>query len=239
MDDTTRAGAVLEEFTLAAREAFADDLVSVVLFGSGAEGALRAASDLNVLVVLRRFDPKKASALAGPLRAGQAAARLRAMFLLEDEIPDATRAFAVKFADILRRHRVLFGSDPFAGTTVPRHDLVLRLRQSLLNLTLRLREAWTAQEGYPEQTTKTIADTAGPLRAAAASLLALEGHEAPSPKEALKRVAEDVRGDPAAALDSISAAREHRPLGPGEAERTLLFMIDLGLTMRERAARLS
>lgn len=33
---------VLDDFVAAAREAFADDLVSIVLFGSAAEGALRA-----------------------------------------------------------------------------------------------------------------------------------------------------------------------------------------------------
>src|SRR5206468_2852875 len=36
---------VLDDFVAAARDAFADDLVAIVLFGSAAEGALRATSD--------------------------------------------------------------------------------------------------------------------------------------------------------------------------------------------------
>ena len=38
---------VLDDFVAAAREAFGDDLVSIVLFGSAAEGALRATSDVS------------------------------------------------------------------------------------------------------------------------------------------------------------------------------------------------
>jgi predicted nucleotidyltransferase len=49
----------LSEFTAAAQEAFAEDLSSVVLFGSAAEGRLRATSAVNVVLVLRRVDPKK------------------------------------------------------------------------------------------------------------------------------------------------------------------------------------
>jgi len=48
----------LTDFTAAARQAFAADLLSIVLFGSAAEGRLRQASDVNVVVVLRRDDPK-------------------------------------------------------------------------------------------------------------------------------------------------------------------------------------
>jgi predicted nucleotidyltransferase len=36
---------------------FADDLLSVVLFGSTAEGRTRQTADVNVVVVLRAVDP--------------------------------------------------------------------------------------------------------------------------------------------------------------------------------------
>jgi hypothetical protein len=48
----------LSEFTAAAQGAIAADLLSVVLFGSAAEGRPRATSDVNVALVLRRVDPK-------------------------------------------------------------------------------------------------------------------------------------------------------------------------------------
>src|SRR5437867_3252548 len=125
---------VLSDFVDAAREAFDDDLLSVILYGSAAEGALRLTSDVNVILVLRAFDRTKADRLHGPLQVAQAAIRLAAMFLLQDEIVAAARAFAQKFADILRRRRVLFGEDSFLGLAIPRSALVVRLDQVLLNL---------------------------------------------------------------------------------------------------------
>src|SRR3954465_8413456 len=129
-------------FTGAAKQAFGPNLVSVVLFGSGAEQNLRATSDVNILLVLRRFDQAEADQLPEPLRFAHAAVELNAMFLLEREVPAAMEAFAVKFADILHRHRVLQGSDPFADVAVPDAALLRRLKQVLLNQQIRLRERY-------------------------------------------------------------------------------------------------
>ena len=76
----------LGEFTAAAQQAFADDLLSVVLFGSAAEGRLRSTSDVNVVVVLRRVDPAKLKAIGEAYRLAHAAIRLSAMFILDSEI---------------------------------------------------------------------------------------------------------------------------------------------------------
>src|SRR4026209_1761565 len=130
---------VVTDFTEAARQAFGTDLDSIVLFGSDAEGALRPTSDVNIVVVLAAFDPVKAALLRDALRVAHAAADLSAMFLLRSEVQDAAQAFAQKFADIQRRHRVLHGEDPFATLAIPRAALITRLNQVLLNLTLRLR----------------------------------------------------------------------------------------------------
>ncbi len=108
-------GAALEEFVEAARGAFGADLRSVVLYGSAAEGRLRPTSDVNVILVLDRFDRAAADRLRGPLGTARAAIELAVMFLLTAEVRPASEAFAAKFADVRRRRRVLFGEDPFQG----------------------------------------------------------------------------------------------------------------------------
>lgn len=230
-------GRGLTGFVEQARSAFADDLRAVVLYGSGAEGKLRATSDVNLLLVLSAFDQKKADQLREPLRLAQAAIRLTAMFLLESELRPAMEAFAVKFADIMRRRRVLYGDDPFAGATVSRSDSIVRLKQTLLNLTLRLREAYIARGLREEQLVAMIADLAGPLRSCAATLLELEGTPVESPKEALQQVAASLP-DSAERLEEISRiteAREERTLAPGVAAPTLFHLIDLARSMWARA----
>lgn len=234
-------GRVLTEFLEKARNAFASDLRAVVLYGSGAEGKLRATSDVNLLLMLSAFDQDKADQLREPLRVAQAAIRLRAMFLLESELRPAMQAFAVKFADIMRRRRVLHGVDPFAGISISRGDSIVRLKQILLNLTLRLREAYIARGLREEQLVATIADMAGPLRSCAATLLELEGVPVDSAKEALHQVAASLPNgaERAEEVSRISEARQKRTLTPGVAAATLFHLIELTRAMRTRADALS
>ena len=128
----------LSQFVDAARQAYGDGLVSVVLYGSGAEGKLSPTSDVNLLLVLRSFSEESADRLRASFLAAEAAIRLRVMFLLEQELPAATEFFAQKFSDILRRHKVLSGADLLASINIARKAQIFRLKQVLLNLTLRL-----------------------------------------------------------------------------------------------------
>lgn len=177
---------MLHEFVEAAHSAFGAALRSVVLYGSGAEGRLRATSDVNLILVLRAFDRAQADQVREPLRVAEAAIRLSAMFLLEAEIEAAVAAFTEKFADVLRRRHVLYGDDPFAALAVARQAAVTRLKQVLLNQILRLRALYVLRSLRQEQLALVVADAAGPLRSSAATLLELEGQAVSSPREALR-----------------------------------------------------
>jgi len=228
----------LREFVAAAHRALGEDLISVLLFGSAAEGRLRAASDVNVLVVLARFTPARADALREPVRAARAAIDLRPMFVLASELPAAAEAFAVKFEGIRRRHRVLFGQDPLAAVRIPRTAAIARLRQVLLNQLLRLRASYIETSLREEQLTVALAEAAGPLRAAAATLRELEGSPAASPKEALQHAAAatGISGWEQA-LAHMSQARETCFLPAGAAAPAMLTLLEVIAALRDRAGR--
>ena len=230
----------LADFVAAAEAAFGGDLKSVVLFGSAAEDRMRATSDVNLLVVLARFEPGQADRLREPLRLAKAAIDLHPMFLLEPEVSAAAEAFALRFAGIAARHRVLHGADPLAAVVLPRDALIRRLKQVLLNLQIRARERYIALSLREEQLARHIADTAGPLRAAAASLLQLEGRPAAGPKEALEAVARDCT-EPAlgAALAAMSRAREGGLLDAGTAGPVALQLMRLVTYLRQRTDALA
>ncbi len=230
----------LEAFNASAKAALGPDLLSIVLFGSAAEGRLRATSDVNLILVLSRFDPARIDPLREPMRLARAAIRLEAMFILEPEIGAAAEAFAVKFADIRERHKVLHGSDPFEGLTPSRASMLARLKQILLNFTLRTRERYVLVGLREEQLAIVVADSAGPLRSAAALILALEGRPAPSPKAALETLAAELDApDWREALAHLSAAREGGSLPKGSAKAAVLALIGLAQAMRARAESIS
>lgn len=231
---------VIAELVRELRAALGEDLVSVVLFGSAAEGRLRATSDVNVMVVLRAFEPTRLDAVRNLLRADRAAVGLSPMFLLQAEIDLAARAFPVKLADIARRRKVVFGPDLFEGLSIPREAEAAHLRQGLFNLLLRLRAAYVERSLREEQLALAVAGAAGPLRALAAALLELEGKPAPTGKEALARVAAEANlPDATEVLTHISEAREERALPAGVASRTMMGLLALVGAALERAEKLS
>lgn len=232
-------GQGLAVFVDAAKVAIGTDLVSIVLFGSAAEGRMRASSDVNLIVVLRAFDPVRIDALREPLRLAHALIGLSTMFILEDEIPAAVESFAVKFADIRARHKVLAGFDPFSALAPSRSAMLARLNQILLNFILRARERYALVSLREEQLSAAIADAAGPLRSAAALILALEGRPAASPKAALEALAVELDASKwRDAVANLSKAREAAGLPPGAGRSTALQLLDLAQAMRARAQRL-
>lgn len=228
----------LEEFCRAAIDAFGDALRAIVLFGSAAEGRLRATSDVNVLVVLGRFEQAQVDRVREAARTALAAIQLHAMFVLTEELPAAAEAFAVKFQDILNRHAVLAGEDPFAGLSISRQRIVERVRQDLLDTCIRLRATYVRVSLREEQLARVIAEAAAPLRAAAAAIAALEGKPADHPKEALAALSSSLPGGPwTDVLSGLSDAREDARLPPGVGAKLLMRIIDLAVALRERAAQ--
>lgn len=225
---------VLRAFVEDAKQAFAGDLQSIVLYGSAAEGRLRPTSDVNLLLLVARFDYNSAESLREPLRVAQAAIRLSPIFVLEAELPDAIRSFAEKFADILRRRRILLGADPFTGVSIPRETVIARLDQVLLNLILRLRESYILRGLREEQLALTVAEAAGPIRSCAATLLELRGNQVKSGSEALAAfIRQTAENDWQEVLPRISEAREQRLLPPGVAAKTLQQLIDIAAALRQ------
>jgi predicted nucleotidyltransferase len=229
---------VISDVVASARKDLGDTLDALVLYGSAAEGKLRPRSDVNLIVVLNRINPARLDAWRDSIRVALAAIRLAPMFLLRDEIPLAAAAFAVKFSDIARRRRVLFGTDPFADLTISREPLRARLMQVLLNLRLRLRAAYVTQT-FEDQLVRIIGETAGGLRSAAATLFELEGQPRVPAREALTRLAASLN-DPrfVDAVAQISIARERGVLPPGVARQTVLSLADLAERLHDRARRL-
>jgi hypothetical protein len=231
---------VLDEFVADARTALGETLQSIVLFGSAAENRIRATSDVNVAIVLAAYDAARMDALRPGIERAHAAVRLEVLWLLGTELTAAAEAFAVKFTDIVRRHRTLHGPDPFAALVVSRQATIARLRQVLLNQLLRMRAAYAVDGGREERLALRVADAAGPLRVSAAEILELEGGPALPPRDALARLtAEWNRPDRDAILAAVSEARETRHLEPGRAGAVLLGLVDLAAFLHRRAASLS
>jgi predicted nucleotidyltransferase len=228
----------LSQSSQALIESLAHELEALILFGSAAEGRMRASSDVNLLVVLHCFNSDHIDRVSDLLQNAAAAVELHPMFLLSSELPLAAESFSVKFDDIAQRRVLLYGTDPFEGLVIPRPLLVQRLQQVLFNLTLRLRTLYAVGRAREESLAALIADAAAPLRRSAFAILELRGARPPSPKVALECLVAELGGNWIEDLQNLSKAREDLYLAPGTASKLILRLAELSESMRQQAANL-
>ena len=132
----------LEQLVSQLRLAFGDHLRSVLLYGSAVAGEhIAKRSDYNVLLVVDSMPLDRLAAAGAVLRAWGEAGNPPPMTFTEAEWRSSADVFPMEYADILERHRVLYGPDVTDGIEVSRSDLRLEVEQQALGKLLHLRRA--------------------------------------------------------------------------------------------------
>jgi predicted nucleotidyltransferase len=132
----------LDELVRQLQLAYADALRSVVLFGSAVAGEHRPnKSDYNVLVIVDALPLDRLRAVAAVSRAWAEDGNPPPMTFTGREWKGSADIFPMEYADILERHRVLFGTLPVDGIRVKPADLRLQVEHQTMGKLLQLRQA--------------------------------------------------------------------------------------------------
>lgn len=130
----------LDELVGQLRQAYGQTLRSVVLYGSTVAGEhIARKSDYNILVVLDAVPLDRLAAVGAVLRAWGEDGNPAPMTFTSTEWRSSSDVFPMEYADILERHRVLYGEDPCVGISVERSELRLQVEQQALGKLLHLR----------------------------------------------------------------------------------------------------
>jgi hypothetical protein len=131
----------LDDLVTQLRAAYGAQLNSVVLYGSAAAGEhIPKQSDYNVLLLLNALDASSFAKASSVARAWNDAGNPPPMTMTVDEWRRSADIFPMEYADILERHRVLYGTPPFDGINVSRDDLRLQLENQVMGKLLQLRQ---------------------------------------------------------------------------------------------------
>jgi hypothetical protein len=131
----------LDELVSQLRAAYGPALNAVVLYGSAAAGEhIAKRSDYNVLVIVDALDASKLAAASAVSRAWAEAGNPAPLTLTTSEWRGSSDIFPMEYADVLERHRVLFGTPPFDGIQVDLKDLRLQLEQETMGKLIKLRQ---------------------------------------------------------------------------------------------------
>jgi len=132
----------LEELVRQLQLAYGEGLKSVVLYGSAVAGEHNPKkSDYNVLVVVDSLPLARLRAVAAVSKAWAEDGNPPPMTFTAREWKSSADIFPMEYADILERHRVLYGDPPFDGIKVTPSDLRLQVEQQTMGKLLQLRQA--------------------------------------------------------------------------------------------------
>jgi hypothetical protein len=124
----------------------------VVLFGSAVAGEHNPKkSDYNILVIVDSLPLDRLRAVAAVSKAWAEDGNPPPMTFTNNEWRASADIFPMEYADILERHRVLFGTPPFEGIRVTPSDLRLQVEQQTMGKLLQLRQATMGAGGDSRQ----------------------------------------------------------------------------------------
>ncbi|HTR77905.1 MAG TPA: hypothetical protein VMH39_07330 [Gemmatimonadaceae bacterium] len=222
----------LDDLTSQLRAAYGDDLVAIVLYGSVAAGThIAKRSDHNVLVIAKRLGLDQLRASGAVARAWAEAGNPPPLTFTVEEWHDSSDIFPMEYADILDRHRVLYGQPPFEGIAVRPADLRLQVEHEAMGKLLLLRQGILASGGDEGRLVSLLADSISTILVIFRACVRLQGA---SPQRDSDKVIDSVAGtvgfDPAPFHRALRQARGDDRIPKSEA----IGVIDGYVTGMER-----
>jgi hypothetical protein len=209
----------LDELVSQLSAAYGSALRSIVLYGSAAAGEHNPKkSDYNVLVIVDALDTARLTAASAASRAWAESGNPAPLTLTTAEWRGSSDIFPMEYADILERHRVLFGDPPFADIHVDLKDLRLQLEQEAMGKLIKLRQGLLAAGNEGQRQVELLAASASAIMIIFRSVLRMHGATPPKDNVALAEATASQAGFNAAPFARVVRhVRGESPIKPSEA----------------------
>jgi hypothetical protein len=213
----------LDELVKQLQLAYADALRSVVLFGSAVAGEHRPnKSDYNVLVIVDALPLERLRAVAAVSKAWAGDGNPPPMTFTTREWRSSSDIFPMEYADILERHRVLYGTPPFDGIRVNPADLRLQVEHQTMGKLLQLRQAIMGAGGDAALQLEVLEKSLSTLMVIFRGIARMHGQAPSQDYEALARIVAERAGfSPDPFIRVIRHARGTEKLSKDSASGTL------------------
>ena len=190
--------AKLTELVSRMKELGAENLESMILYGSAARGDFHERhSDLNVMCTLRSVAARELARVAPVVHWWcKDQSEPAPLFFTTEELRESADVFSIELLDMQQSRRVLYGADVVAGISVPMNLHRVQVEHDLRTLLLKLRQHFLRAAGKESELraveTKSISSVLALLRH---TLIAF-GEEPPAnPYEIFARIAATTGAD--------------------------------------------
>src|SRR5712691_9309185 len=206
------------------RATHAENLASVVLYGSAAAGDhVELRSDYNLLIALNRITPEDLRQAQAPMREWQRLGHPLPIYFTVEELSDAADVFPIEFYQMERARIVLYGRDPFEFVKLSDANLRHQTEYELRSKLIQLRRLYIPASLSIEKLCDLMSDSLASFAALFRAVLILHGAEAPVAKpECVRASARRFQLDPEP-FEKIFAFRARDYLPPTEKEANDIF----------------
>jgi len=213
----------LDQLLSGLKSAFGAELRAVVLYGSAVAGELiPQRSNYNVLVLVDSLPLERLLAKSTTAREWAEAGNPPPLMMTVREWLGSADIFAMEHADILERHKVLYGEAPFAGVQVSPADLRLQTENQAMGKLLQLRQGALAAGGDGERQAALLGASLSAIMVVFRAVARLHGDHPPTDYEALSRMVAGRAGfDAAPFVQVVQHVRGTAPITPAGASAVL------------------
>ncbi|MBD3387258.1 hypothetical protein GF407_20300 [candidate division KSB1 bacterium] len=162
---------------------FGNDLLSVILYGSGAKGDYKPKkSDLNFLIILNDTGIQQLAKSFDLIKKYRKYRVDVPLFLTPDYIRSSLDSFPIEFLNITRAYKVAYGEDVFKDIEIPKKFLRLQCEEQIKGKLLHLREAFLRTLGKKRALRSMIKSTIPAFSSIFTAMLALKDVPPPAQK---------------------------------------------------------
>jgi len=202
---------VLNQLVEKLQKAYAERLVSVVLYGSAAAGEHHAKfSDYNILCVLSEISSRELGAGEEIFRWWRERGSPSPLLLTEHELATSTDCFAIEYKDIQRHHQILFGKDVVTPLVVDDSFYRAQVEHDLRAKLLRLRQKAAGMLSDSNLLRRLMLDSISTFCVLFRHALILHGVDAPTRKREVIARAREQFGLDAQVFNKLLDVREER-----------------------------
>ena len=165
-------------FAIKTISAFAEQLYSLILFGSAAGGGyIEEKSDINTLIILETVKVSDLEIIMEISRKYLRKGLALPLIFERGHVAASLDTFPIEFSDMKRRHIVLHGEDPLRDAVIEKKNLRYQCERELKAMLVNLRRGFLTTGGKRENIEKLLEDSLSSVLAACRGMIWMADRE--------------------------------------------------------------
>jgi len=183
---------IFEQFINDYKNAFEEELVSIILYGSAARGEyVYKKSDINFLIILKEKGIRELKKILPLIKRWQKSKVSTPLILTNEYILSSLDSFPIEFLSMRQNYKVVFGEDALSSVKINDKDLRLQCEREIRGKLLYLRESYLNSLGDARMIKQLIQLSLPAFTSIFSALLHLKKIELPTSKAEIFKLTTD------------------------------------------------